>query len=193
MLEISRLYKEGIPGFLNPNPIIAHEWCMRAAESDNAIAEFMLGYVKKKMFISFGTYILSSVDVVFILNLVLVFVLIKNKQWYGIAKLPLKDTVLPKPNLICHKPKERVSSLTKKLKVTLSNKAVKAKNIMKKVCVSQRNPEELALNKRIAKSCNVYLSELINILISSCNYYSYFNFIFNYYLLQPRNLFRYIL
>ncbi|KAI7896342.1 uncharacterized protein EV154DRAFT_456630 [Mucor mucedo] len=43
MLEISRLYKEGIPGFLNPNPIIAHEWCVRATESGNEIAEFMLG------------------------------------------------------------------------------------------------------------------------------------------------------
>lgn len=43
MLEISRLYKEGIPGFLNPNPIIAHEWCLRATESGNEIAEFMLG------------------------------------------------------------------------------------------------------------------------------------------------------
>lgn len=45
MLELSRLYKEGIAGYLDPHPTMAYEWCKRATESGNEAAEFIMGYV----------------------------------------------------------------------------------------------------------------------------------------------------
>lgn len=43
MLELSRLYREGIPGYLQPNALMAYKWCERATENGNEIAEFTLG------------------------------------------------------------------------------------------------------------------------------------------------------
>ncbi|CAO3665867.1 unnamed protein product [Rhizopus stolonifer] len=43
MLELSRIYKEGIPGYLNAHPIMAYKWCQYATESGNKVAEYTLG------------------------------------------------------------------------------------------------------------------------------------------------------
>ncbi|KAI8885662.1 HCP-like protein [Backusella circina FSU 941] len=43
MLELSRLYREGVPGYLNPHPLMAYKWCQRATENGNEVAEFTLG------------------------------------------------------------------------------------------------------------------------------------------------------
>ncbi|CAO3666957.1 unnamed protein product [Rhizopus stolonifer] len=43
MLEISRIYKEGISGYLNAHPIMAYKWCRYATESGNKVAGYALG------------------------------------------------------------------------------------------------------------------------------------------------------
>jgi hypothetical protein len=43
MLELSRLYKDGIPGYLNASVQMAHNWCLRATENGNEIAEYTMG------------------------------------------------------------------------------------------------------------------------------------------------------
>lgn len=43
MLAVSKMFKQGIPGFLSSQHILAHEWCVRAAENGNEVAEFTLG------------------------------------------------------------------------------------------------------------------------------------------------------
>ncbi|KAG1233629.1 hypothetical protein G6F35_001283 [Rhizopus arrhizus] len=43
MLELSRLYKDGIPGYLNAHPMMAYKWCLYATENGNEIAEYTLG------------------------------------------------------------------------------------------------------------------------------------------------------
>ncbi|KAI7905592.1 uncharacterized protein BX663DRAFT_500269 [Cokeromyces recurvatus] len=43
MIELSKLYKEGISGYLNPHPMLAYEWCLRVAEKGNEMAEYMIG------------------------------------------------------------------------------------------------------------------------------------------------------
>lgn len=43
MLELSRLYKEGISGYLNPHPVMAHTWCIKASQSGNETAEYLMG------------------------------------------------------------------------------------------------------------------------------------------------------
>lgn len=45
MLDLSRLYARGIPGFLMPQHRIAFKWCQRAAAKGLAQAEYVLGYV----------------------------------------------------------------------------------------------------------------------------------------------------
>ncbi|KAI9278103.1 hypothetical protein BY458DRAFT_503885 [Sporodiniella umbellata] len=43
MIELSRMYKEGIPGYLNTHPVMAYKWCLYATEGGNETAEYMLG------------------------------------------------------------------------------------------------------------------------------------------------------
>lgn len=43
MIELSRLYKEGIAGYLEPHPTMAYAWCKRATENGNEAAEFIMG------------------------------------------------------------------------------------------------------------------------------------------------------
>ncbi|RCH98192.1 hypothetical protein CU097_012308 [Rhizopus azygosporus] len=45
MLELSRLYKDGIPGYLSPHALMAYKWCLYATENGNEVAEYTLGYV----------------------------------------------------------------------------------------------------------------------------------------------------
>ncbi|KAI9470056.1 MAG: hypothetical protein EXX96DRAFT_588634 [Benjaminiella poitrasii] len=43
MLELSKLYKDGISGYLSPHPTLAYDWRHRVAEKGNEVAEYMLG------------------------------------------------------------------------------------------------------------------------------------------------------
>jgi TPR repeat protein len=43
MLELSRLCKDGIPGYLNAHPVMAHTWCIKASERGNEVAEYLMG------------------------------------------------------------------------------------------------------------------------------------------------------
>lgn len=43
MLELSRLYKEGVPKCLEPSPQNAYQWCLKATENGNEVAEYVMG------------------------------------------------------------------------------------------------------------------------------------------------------
>ncbi|KAI8052592.1 uncharacterized protein B0P05DRAFT_518400 [Gilbertella persicaria] len=43
MLELSRMYRDGIMDCLSPRPEMAYTWCLSAAKNGNEIAEFTLG------------------------------------------------------------------------------------------------------------------------------------------------------
>ena len=43
MLELSRLYKDGIPDYLGAHPDMAYKWCKKAAENGNEIAAYTMG------------------------------------------------------------------------------------------------------------------------------------------------------
>lgn len=45
MLDLSRLYAQGIAGYLMPQYEIAFKWCQRAADKGLEQAEYVLGYV----------------------------------------------------------------------------------------------------------------------------------------------------
>lgn len=43
MIEVSKLYKAGIPGCLKAQPSLAFQWCLRAANNGNEVAEYLIG------------------------------------------------------------------------------------------------------------------------------------------------------
>ncbi|CEP19455.1 hypothetical protein [Parasitella parasitica] len=43
MVELAYIYKDGISGYLSPQPLLAYRWCYKAAEHGNSTAEFILG------------------------------------------------------------------------------------------------------------------------------------------------------
>lgn len=43
MIELSKLYRSGIPGCLKSQPNLAFQWCLQAANSGNEVAEYLIG------------------------------------------------------------------------------------------------------------------------------------------------------
>lgn len=43
MIELAHFCKNGIPGYLSPQPLLAFQWCYKASENDNPEAEYLLG------------------------------------------------------------------------------------------------------------------------------------------------------
>lgn len=43
MIELTYFYKDGISGYLSPHPLLAFQWCHKATENGNPIADYILG------------------------------------------------------------------------------------------------------------------------------------------------------
>ncbi|KAI8646001.1 hypothetical protein BD408DRAFT_440496 [Parasitella parasitica] len=43
MIELAYIYKDGISGYLSPQPLLAYQWCYKATEKGNSTAEYILG------------------------------------------------------------------------------------------------------------------------------------------------------
>ncbi|GAN06738.1 conserved hypothetical protein [Mucor ambiguus] len=43
MIELAHYYKDGISGYLSPQPLLAFQWCHKATENGNPVADYVLG------------------------------------------------------------------------------------------------------------------------------------------------------